>query len=486
VTVAIVWFRRDFRLADNPALAAALKAYDRILPVYIEAPDEEAPWAPGAASRWWLHHSLTSLDADLSRRGASLHVRTGNTFETLRALVDETRASAVYWNRLYEPAIVARDSRIKESLRASGIDAQSFNASLLFEPWDIATGQHTPYKVFTPFWRNARARLEVRQPLRAPRSIDSPHLGGGLAIEALDLLPKIRWDAGFGKAWTPGEAGAHKALDRFLEDAIGDYAVRRDVPAERGTSRLSPHLHFGEISPMQVVASLEAASHGSAKRRAGAETYLREIGWREFSHHLLYHFPESAERNLDPAFDAFPWARLSAARLARWKRGTTGIPIVDAGMRELWATGWMHNRVRMLVASFLTKNLRQHWLAGARWFWDTLVDADLANNTQGWQWTAGSGADASPYFRIFNPVTQGERFDPDGEYVRRWVPELAAFERKTIHKPWTDAERLRASGYPKPMVDLDTSREAALAAYRTCKAPGHPHVEARSARKKRR
>ena len=480
MSVAIVWFRRDLRLADNPALAAALKSHESILPVYIDAPDEESPWQPGAAGRWWLHHSLTSLDADLRKCGAALHVRRGKTLETLRTLIDETGASGVYWNRLYEPAVVARDSRIKENLRSIGIDAHSFNAALLFEPWDIATGQQTPYKVFTPFWRNARARLEIRQPTRAPRTIDAPRHGKSLDLDALGLLPKIPWDAAFGEAWTPGEAGAHKALNRFLKSAVGDYAERRDIPGERGTSRLSPHLHFGEVSPMQIVASLEAASHGSAKQGAGGEAYLRELGWREFSHHLLYHFPESAERNLDPAFDAFPWARISAARLARWKRGKTGLPIVDAGMRELWTTGWMHNRVRMLVASFLTKNLRQHWLAGARWFWDTLVDADLANNTQGWQWTAGSGADASPYFRIFNPVTQGERFDPDGDYVRRWVPELASYEGKSIHTPWTDPERLRASGYPKPMVDLDESRRAALAAYRTCKAPGNPHVETRA------
>jgi deoxyribodipyrimidine photo-lyase len=486
VSVALVWFRRDLRLADNPALDAALKAHDRILPVYIDAPDEEAPWQPGAASRWWLHHSLKALDAALRRRGAMLHVRSGKTPPILRALIDETGASAVYWNRLYEPAIVARDSRIKETLRRDGIEARRFNAALLFEPWDIATGQHTPYKVFTPFWRNARAQLEIQQPLRAPRRIDAPRVAGGLDIDALGLLPTIPWDAGFGATWRPGEAGARKALDRFLEAAVGDYGADRDVPAERGTSRLSPHLHFGEISPMQIVAALDAASHGSAKRRQGAEAYLRELGWREFSHHLLFHFPESAERNLDAAFDAFPWARMSSVRLARWKRGTTGIPIVDAGMRELWATGWMHNRVRMLVASFLTKNLRQHWLTGARWFWDTLVDADLANNTQGWQWTAGSGADASPYFRIFNPVTQAERFDPDGVYVRRWVPELSIYEGKAIHAPWNDAARLKASGYPRPMVQLDPSRRAALAAYRTCKAPHGPHVEMRSTEKKRR
>ena len=486
MSAAIVWFRRDQRLADNPALAAALESHDQVLPVYIDAPDEEAPWQPGAASRWWLHHSLKALDGDLRKRGAALHVCRGATLKTLRALIGKCDASAVYWNRLYEPALVARDARIKDALRGDGIDAKSFNAALLFEPWDIATGQHTPYKVFTPFWRNARARLALRAPSRAPRRIAMPRVDNGLDIEALGLLPAIAWDSAIAKRWTPGEAGAHMALDRFLDAHVGDYAERRDFPGERGTSRLSPHLHFGEISPMQIAVALESASHGSAKRRAGGEAWLRELGWREFSHHLLYHFPESTDRNLDPNFDAFRWARPSPARLRRWQQGRTGIPIVDAGMRELWASGWMHNRVRMLVASFLTKNLRQHWLVGARWFWDTLVDADLANNTQGWQWTAGSGADASPYFRIFNPVTQGRRFDADGAYVRRWVPELAAFDGAAIHQPWKDPARMRAVGYPKPMVDLDASREAALAAYRACKAPPGPHVAHEMRRKKSR
>ena len=268
MSVALVWFRRDLRLADNPALAAALKAHDEVLPVYIDAPDEEAPWQPGAASRWWLHHSLTSLDAGLRKRGAPLHVRRGKSLATLRALIEATGASAVYWNRLYEPAMVARDAKIKEALRADGIDAQSSNAALLFEPWDVATGQQTPYKVFTPFWRNARAKLELRQPLRAPRSFAAPRASGGIGIDALGLLPKIPWDSGFAEAWTPGEGGARTALDRFLDNAVADYAGQRDIPGERGTSRLSPHLHFGEISPMQVANALEAASHGSARRRA--------------------------------------------------------------------------------------------------------------------------------------------------------------------------------------------------------------------------
>ncbi len=470
MSIALLWFRRDLRLADNLALAAALNAHDEIVPVYIHALDEEAPWQPGAASLWWLHHSLVALDADLRRRGSALQIRRGPASDTLRTLVRETGAQAVYWNRLYEPAAIVRDTRIKKVLRADGVDAQSFGGALLFDPWDIVTAQGEPYKMFTPFWRNARAKLAMRPPTKVPRQLRAPSLRANLAIATLDLLPRIPWDAGFHDAWQPGEAGARKMLRRFADRAVGDYATRRDFPGEAGTSRLSSHLHFGEISPMQIVWTLQEKSAGSAKRRLGTEAYIRELGWREFSHHLLYHFPKSANANLNATFDLFPWARKMPEQTHRWQRGETGIPIVDAGMRELWATGWMHNRVRMLTASFLTKNLRQHWLIGARWFWDTLVDADLANNTQGWQWTAGTGADAAPYFRIFNPVTQGLRFDPDGDYVRRWVPELRGFVGKSIHEPWSDPARLRASGYPRePLVELGASREAALAAYRACK-----------------
>jgi deoxyribodipyrimidine photo-lyase len=458
MSVAVVWFRRDLRLADNPALSAALAAHERIVPVYVHAPHEEASWTPGAASRWWLHRSLNSLDRDLRARGSALHVQDGDSLAKLRDLVVATGACAVYWNRVYEPAAIARDVDIKQALRDDGIDAKSFNAALLCEPWEIATASNGPYRVFTPYWRNLRARLQPHPPLPAPKRIPTASAATS-TIDALGLLPRIRWDTGFDAAWQPGEAGAEAALQRFLDEAIGDYASARDVPSLVGTSRLSPHLHFGEIAPMRIAWELEHA------RCDGKESFLRELGWREFSHHLLFHFPHSAERNLNPAFDAYPWAPVAPRQARRWQQGRTGIPIVDAGMRELWTTGWMHNRVRMLVASFLTKNLRQHWLEGARWFWDTLVDADLANNTQGWQWTAGTGADAAPYFRIFNPVTQGERFDPGGAYVRRWVPELAGFDARAIHRPWTDPAALRRSGYPAPLVDLGASRAAALADY---------------------
>jgi len=464
VSIGLVWFRRDLRLHDNPALSAALRAHEQVLCAYIHAPDEEAPWAPGAASRWWLHHSLAALDAQLRQRGAALHLRGGPTQRELDALLRATGAEAVYWNRLYEPAIVARDTRIKQHLLARGVHAHSFNASLLEEPWQTLNTQDTPYKVFTPYWRRRRAALEPRPPLSAPRRIAARECPDGVALEALRLLPTIAWDEGLHSSWTPGEAGARARLRQFLASGVQHYAQGRDVPAHDYTSQLSPHLHFGEIGPRQIVWALLGGAHEPLPEQA-RETFLRELGWREFAHYLLYHFPRSAEHNFDERFDAFTWARRNAALLRRWQRGRTGIPIVDAGMRQLWHTGWMHNRVRMLVASWLTKNLRQHWLEGARRFWDTLVDADLANNTLGWQWTAGTSADAAPYFRIFNPVTQGERFDADGAYVRRWVAELADVPAPLVHQPWRDPALLRRVKYPAPMVEPGASRGAALAAF---------------------
>lgn len=464
---AIVWFRRDLRLEDNPALSAAAAAHARVLPLYVHAPDEEAPWVPGAASRWWLHHALAALDADLRRRGGVLHVRRGSSADMLSAVARAAGADAVYWNRLYEPAAIARDARVEAALREQGIAARSFNAALLFEPWQIATGQREPYRVFTPFWRNARARLVPTEPLVAPRPLRCAVAAGGTTLDALGLLPRVAWDRGMREAWRPGAAGARELLETFCEGALAGYREQRDFPDRGGTSRLSPHLHFGEISPRQVVWTLDAHArrHGRTRMDDAVEPYLRELGWREFAHHLLYHFPHTPDANLDQRFDAFPWANDDGEALARWRRGRTGVPIVDAGMRELWNTGWMHNRVRMIVASFLTKNLRLHWRHGARWFWDTLVDADLASNTQGWQWSAGTGADAAPYFRIFNPVGQARKFDPAGRYVRRWLPELADAPDALLQEPWRDPALLARSGYPPPMVELKASRAAALAAW---------------------
>ena len=466
MTTAILLLRRDLRLADNPALAAACAAHEQVLPLYIHAPDEDADWAPGAASRWWLHHSLASLQRGLQARGGELHIRQGDTLAVLQALLEQTGAGAVYWNRLYEPATIRRDTSIKAALRERGVEVHSSHAALWREPWQIATRQGEPYRVFTPYWRNLRAQLSVSAPLPVPSSLRCAKATGSTSLESLALLPRIGWDGGLREAWTPGEQGAEELLELFGDDAIGDYAQARDLPARHGTSRLSPHLHFGEISPRQIHHALHVQTQRvDARRRPDIEPYLRELGWREFAHHLLYHFPGTPTENFNPRFDGFRWAAADEALLQRWQHGRTGIPLVDAGMRELWHTGWMHNRVRMIVASFLTKNLRQHWLHGARWFWDTLVDADLANNTLGWQWVAGCGADAAPYFRVFNPVTQSLKFDPQGSYLRRWLPELAEAPTALLHEPWKDPALLKRSGYPTPVVDLGASRAEALAAY---------------------
>ncbi|HBK45031.1 MAG TPA: deoxyribodipyrimidine photolyase, partial [Xanthomonadaceae bacterium] len=424
--------------------------------------------APGAASDAWLHRSLLALHAQLQERGSALVIERGPSEAALRRVAERTGAAAVYWNRKYEPATQPRDAAIKRALRESGIEAASFNGSLLFEPWELATRQGEPYRVFTPFWRSALSQWRTRPTWSAPRRL--PAVPSSAApertIEELGLAPTPAWDRGFWEHWQPGQAGADEALDVFVDGALRGYAEARDRPGRTGTSLLSPHLHFGEISPWHICAELER--HRSAGTAADIDGYLRQLGWREFAHHLLHHFPKSADHNLNRRFDGFGWARPTEAMLAAWRHGRTGIPIVDAGMRELWHTGYMHNRVRMVVASLLCKHLRVHWIEGARWFWDTLVDADLANNTLGWQWVAGTGADAAPYFRIFNPVTQAQKFDPEACYITRWVPELAALPAQQRFAPWQHPQSLRrlAPDYPaQPVVDLAQGREAALAAY---------------------
>ena len=474
VDVAVLWFRQDLRLADNPALAAALATHERVVPVYLHAPEEAGTWAPGAASRWWLHHSLEALDAALRARGARLLVRRGPSAAALVALARETGARAVYWNRRYEPAALAADRSVQATLAAAGLSCETSSGALLFEPGAIARASGGPFRVFTPFWRACLARLPGESPLPAPPALPPVPPGlSSLPIDALGLLPRPRWDTGLARAWESGEEAGLRRVERFLEAGVADYAAARDLPSAPGTSRLSPYLHFGEVSPRQVLWALHARA-GTTALGPGAEAFLREIGWREFAHHVLFHFPQTPDTPLDGRFAAFPWRQGADELLAAWQGGRTGIPLVDAGMRELWATGWMHNRVRMVVASLLTKNLRWSWLDGARWFWDTLVDADLANNTLGWQWTAGCGADAAPYFRVFNPVRQGERFDPEGSYVRRWVPEVGRLPARWVHRPWEAPAAVRAEagvelgrGYPWPVVDLDASRRDALAVYRS-------------------
>ncbi|MBD9436089.1 deoxyribodipyrimidine photo-lyase [Pseudoxanthomonas sp. PXM03] len=465
---ALVWFRHDLRLDDNPALQAALDEGFTPLPVYVHAPAEEGEWVPGAASQAWLGRSLESLDASLRQRGSRLLIRHGASRRTLQDLIDASGATAVFWNRKYEPATQPRDAAIKQALRDNGLRAESFNGSLLIEPWDIATQQGQPYKVFTPFWRAAQTRLRLPAPWTAPPRLPAVDDAiTGVPLEALELRPRPSWDIGFWEAWIPGEAGAREALEIFIEGALNGYRTDRDRPDRTGTSRLSPHLHFGEIAPWRIMAELERVR--SAANGADMEGYIRELGWREFAYHLLHHFPHTTTQDLNPRFAHFDWAKVDPAALEAWQRGRTGVPIIDAGLRELWTTGYMHNRVRMIVASYLTKHLRYHWLHGAHWFWDTLVDADLANNTLGWQWTAGTGADAAPYFRVFNPVTQAEKFDPRGEYIARWVPELAALPVPLRFAPWQKPDLLAhvAPDYPRgPIMDLAEGRDGALAAYR--------------------
>jgi len=471
---ALLWLRLDLRLADNPALEAAAKGGGAVIPVFIWSPEEEEEWPPGAASRWWLHQSLRALDTQLRKLGSRLIIRRGPTLKTLRALVKETGARAVFWNRRYEPAVIARDANVEEALRRDGLTVESFNAALLHDPWTIQTQSGKPFQVFTPFWKHCLTRPEPDEPLPAPKHLHAPaKWPRSRAVDELELEPKINWAKGLRAAWQPGEAGAAENLRRFLAQAFDSYPDQRNRADVAGTSRLSPHLHFGEIGPRQVWHAVQrlAIRRGLPAAKWRDSQFLAEVGWREFAYHLLHHFPRTPVEPLRANFKKFPW-RNNAAWLRAWEQGRTGYPIVDAGMRELWTTGWMHNRVRMIAASFLVKDLLISWPEGARWFWDTLVDADLASNTLGWQWTAGCGADAAPYFRIFNPTRQGEKFDPHGDYVRRWCPELEKLSDEWIHRPheappeilWAAGVKL-GQNYPPPMVDHSVARAAALDAY---------------------
>ncbi len=473
---SIVWFRQDLRLADNPALARALERPGPLVPLFILDEGETAARRPGAAQRWWLHHSLAALDEALKDRGSRLILRRGAASEVLAGVAAETGAKALYWNRCYDPASVARDRAVKSWAKEEGLEVESFNGLLLMEPWEIATKEGKSYRVFSPFWRRLRECYDHRAPLPAPDALPAaPDIAGdGLADWAL-LPEKPNWAEGFAALWEPGEAGARARLADFLEDSLAGYKAERDRPDRRSTSRLSPHLRFGEISPRQVWQAVEDHLSVASGGQSGADKFLSEIGWREFSYHLLFHEENLAEAPLRSNFAGFPW-RESESDLRRWQRGRTGYPIVDAGMRELWATGWMHNRVRMIVASFLIKDLLISWQEGEAWFWDTLVDGDPANNSASWQWVAGCGADAAPFFRIFNPVSQGERFDPKGAYVRTWLPELEGLPDKVIHRPWeADEETLAEAGvnlgetYPRPIVDHAQARKAALQAFEEIK-----------------
>lgn len=459
----IHWFRQDLRLHDNPSLAAAVKAGE-VLAVYILDDVNAGQWRMGGASRWWLHHALASLNESL---GGGLNVYSGDAREALAELVARHDVKAVFWNRCYEPWRIARDAEVKQALKARHVEVQSFNASLLWEPWEVLKQDGSPYKVFTPFYRKGCLGAKPpREPINAPATAPWVKDERALALDALKLLPEARWGAQLAPHWRIGEEGARAAFYAFLDNGLQHYKHGRDFPAKHAVSRLSPYLHFGEISPHQV---WNAARLREADANSGH--FCSELAWREFSYYLLYHQPQLPVANLQKKFDAFPW-RKDAAVLARWQKGQTGFPLVDAGMRELWQTGYMHNRVRMVVASFLVKNLLIDWREGAAWFWDCLVDADLANNSASWQWVAGSGADAAPFFRIFNPVTQGQKHDADGEYIRTFVPELAALPDKYLFSPWlAPAVVLAKAGvelgktYPAPMLDIAATRTRALEAF---------------------
>ncbi|MEY3017779.1 MAG: hypothetical protein RL336_914 [Pseudomonadota bacterium] len=467
MTIAIHWFRQDLRLADNPALCQAVARGD-LLPIYILDDESAGEHAMGGASRLWLHHSLQSLNQSLQ---GQLRVYQGNALDVLTQLCRDHDISSVCWNRCYEAWRIERDGQIKTALKAAGVEVISCNGSLLWEPWQVLKGDGTPYKVFTPFFKNGCLKAAEPAPCKpAPSEINfAEGAFGALAnIEALALQPSIRWDEPMLQHWRIGEEGALERLKAFAEAGINDYKEGRNLPAKTFTSRLAPYMHFGEISPRTVWHAATLMGDDD-----NVYTFKSELGWREFSYSLLYHFPQMPRRNMSSKFDAFPWGDDTSA-LKAWQRGMTGYPIVDAGMRELWHTGYMHNRVRMIVGSFLVKNLLLHWHHGEAWFWDTLFDADLASNSASWQWVAGCGADAAPYFRIFNPITQGEKFDPEGDYTRRWVPELKDVPKKYLYQPWEAPPMLlKAAGvelgvdYPLPIVEVKASRERALGAFKS-------------------
>ena len=470
----IVWYRNDLRMDDQPALLFAAAAREPVVPVFCWHPDAAGRWAPGGASRWWLHRSLTSLQHALEKAGSRLVVRAADPAGELVAIARATGATAVACNRRFEPWAVAEEERVERACLAAGLTFHRFLCNLMFDPSVIRTGTGVPYKVFTPFWKNCMGRQPPESPRPAPKSLTPPVTWpASVGVESLGLRPAIAWDAGLAATWEPGEAGASRKAKVFLDGPMADYAVGRDLPGSPGTSMLSPHLAWGEVSPRRIWHAVEGRlQEGDKALRTNADKFRAELGWREFGWHVLANFPATAENPLRPEFREFPWQE-DAKALKAWQRGRTGYPLIDAGMRQLYAIGWMHNRVRMSVSSFLVKHLRQHWLHGADWFWDTLVDADLASNTLGWQWSAGCGADAAPYFRIFNPMLQGEKFDADGGYVKRWVPELAKVPADLVHRPWEAPLATAGSGYPVPIVDHAQAREAALAALKACNArPG--------------
>ncbi|MEM7282363.1 MAG: deoxyribodipyrimidine photo-lyase [Pseudomonadota bacterium] len=470
-------FRNDLRVSDNPALTAAVETGQPVIACFILDNTSSNPWLPGGASRWWLHHSLQNLEISLAKLGGQLILQRGPWDQSVLNLAKQADVSTVFFSRAYEPFGATQEVNLKSQLDSLNIETKRYGGYLFFEPEQIKTLNDEPYKVFTPFWKRCLERLNPKLPHNRPQSLDFAKVSlPSDKLENWKLLPtKSDWAVGLKQTWRPGEEGAWSRLTEFFDGAVQDYKEKRDVPSVIGTSRLSPHLHFGEITPRQIWHYAQAALSSAPQLQKGTDAFIRELGWRDFSYHLLHHWPHLPESPFRKQFAEFPWQKDSES-LRKWQKGQTGIPLVDAGMRELWHTGWMHNRVRMIVASLLVKNLLIPWQEGEAWFWDTLVDADLGNNAAGWQWVAGSGADAAPYFRIFNPVTQSQKFDSDGVYIKQWVPELQKLPAKHIHAPWLAPESVlkQASltlgqNYPLPIVDLKASRQRALDAYQAIK-----------------
>ena len=458
--ISILWFRRDLRLHDNAALDWACENSSVVIPVYIHSPEEEKPWAPGAASRWWLHHSLSSLEKSLADKGLRLHFYAGNSEEVIPKIIAESKADSLVYNRLYELHIHDRDSRIEKKLKGKKlkdrVEIKTFDSGLFFSPGTVMNNQQLPYRVYTPFYRKVRPLLSVllsqqysQSSSDGAKALDSVSLSSCQSLKSLALLDDNGWHEKLASHWLPGEDNAYELLDSFIDRAVDGYEIERDIPSLEATSRLSPYLHFGEITPQQIFFALWPLLEGErdARTAQSAEVFLKQLIWREFAHNVLWHFPQTATKPMNPRYQKRFW-RSNSADFDAWTKGKTGIPIIDAGMKQLWQTGWMHNRVRMIVSSFLTKNLGINWLDGANWFWDTLVDADLANNSMGWQWVAGCGVDAAPYYRVFNPNTQTRRFDNKFSYIDRWAPGHAELD------------------YPHPMVDLASSRDEAIQRYK--------------------
>ncbi len=476
---SIMFFQADLRMRDNPALAAAAHRGNPLICLFVWNPDSSGYAKPGSASQWWLHYSLKTLADNLAQAGNTLILRIGHAPEVIANLVRQFGVRHLFWNRACEPTSLEEEQQILSFLETEHAHATFFHGNTLVNPSSVQTQARQPYSVFTPFWKRFQNNFTLEQPVQTPRHLPPPPSGKVPSdpLPSLKLLPAVDWAQGLRENWSPGEEGARTLLRKFLHAPIQTYETERDRPDVSGTSHLSPHLHFGEISPRYIWHALDRAAHRQTSTRAKASlmAFRRQLVWREFSRHLLFHFPHIAHQPLRMEFQHFPW-RPHPEFLHAWQQGQTGYPLIDAGMRELWHTGWMHNRVRMVVASFFTKHLLLHWQEGAQWFWDTLVDADLANNTFGWQWVAGCGADAAPFFRIFNPIMQGRKFDPDGVYVRRWVPELSRLSHKWIHAPWDappsalqEADVELGRTYPFPIVNHQEARSRALDAYQQFK-----------------